>query len=269
MTKPVALVTGATSGIGAATSTALVDAGYDVVGTGRRTSGLTPPRGVRLVDLDVLDDEAVRSVVDGVVDSRGHLDLLVNNAGSGTLGAVEELTVIEAQRVFDVNVWGVVRTTKAALPHMRAQGRGRIVNLSSVLGFLPAPFSATYAAAKQAVEGWSESLDHEVREHGVRVVLVEPAYTLTGFEQNQARPENPLPAYAARRRVADEVMAGNLAQGDHPAVVARVVVRAARASNPRVRYTAGRLAGQVALARRLAPASVLDARIRTLNRLPR
>lgn len=268
-TTPVALVTGATSGIGAATASALVDAGYDVVGTGRRTSGLTPPPGVRLVDLDVLDDAAVTSLADNLVERHGRLDLLVNNAGSGTLGAVEELSIAEAQRVFDVNVWGVVRTTKAALPHMRSQGRGRVVNVSSVLGFLPAPFSAAYAAAKHAVEGYSESLDHEVREHGVRVVLVEPAYTRTGFEQSQARPETSLPAYVERRRVADEVMATSVENGDDPTVVARVVVRAARARNPRGRYTAGRTAAQVTVARRLAPAAVLDAQIRKLNRLPR
>lgn len=269
MSTPVALVTGATSGIGAATASALVDAGYDVIGTGRRTSGLTPPPGLRFVDLDVLDDGAVSSVVDDLVERHGRIDLLVNNAGSGTLGAVEELSVAEAQRVFDVNVWGVVRTTKAALPHMRAQGRGRIINVSSVLGFLPAPFSAAYAAAKHAVEGYSESLDHEVREYGVRVLLVEPGYTRTGFEQNQARPQISLPAYAERRRVADEVMAASVADGDDPAVVATAVVRAAKARKPRMRYTAGRTAAQVTVARRIAPAAVLDSQIRKLNRLPR
>ncbi|GAB3668145.1 oxidoreductase [Nocardioides korecus] len=266
---PVALVTGATSGIGAAAASALAEAGYRVVGTGRRTSGLTAPHGVRLVDLDVLDDAAVTSVVDQVVAEHGRLDVLVNNAGSGTAGAVEELSVAEAQHVFDVNVWGVLRTTKAALPHMRAQGSGRIVNISSVLGLIPAPFSAAYAAAKHAVEGYSESLDHEVREHGIRVVLVEPAYTRTGFEKNQLRAERSLPAYAERRRDFEQGMAESIEKGDDPAVVAKVVVKAATAAKPRLRYTAGPAAAQVSVARRLAPAKIFDAQIRKLNRLPR
>lgn len=265
----VALVTGATSGIGAAAASALAGAGYRVVGTGRRTSGVTAPHGVQLVDLDVMDDAAVTSVVDQVVAEHGRLDVLVNNAGSGTAGAVEELSVAEAQHVFDVNVWGVLRTTKAALPHMRAQGSGRIVNVSSVLGLIPAPFSAAYAAAKHAVEGYSESLDHEVREHGIRVVLVEPAYTRTGFEKNQLRAERSLPAYAERRRDFEQGMAESIEKGDDPAVVAKVVVKAATAAKPRLRYTAGPTAAQVSVARRLAPAKIFDAQIRKLNRLPR
>src|SRR5439155_22660636 len=113
----------------------------------------------------------------------------------------------QAQRVFDVNVFGVLRMTRAVLPHMREQGSGRIINISSVLGFVPAPYGAVYAATKHAIEGFSESMDHEVREHGVRVLLVEPAYTKTGFDTNVVQPDRPLPVYAAQRRIADQIVA--------------------------------------------------------------
>ena len=109
--------------------------------------------------------------------------------------------------MFNVNVFGLIRMTKAVLPHMRAQGRGRIINISSVLGFVPQPYMAVYAASKHAVEGYSESLDHEVREHGVRVLLVEPANTNTGFDANSVPADTPLPVYAQQRHIFDDVMA--------------------------------------------------------------
>jgi short-subunit dehydrogenase len=169
--------------------------------------------------------------------------------------------------VFDINVFGVMRMTKAVLPYMRAQGAGRIINLSSVLGFLPAPYGAVYAATKHAIEGYSESIDHEVREYGVRVLLVEPAYTKTGFDANVVRPDSPLPVYEHQRRVADEIVAAAIASGDDPAVVAKVIVTAATDAKPKLRYTAGPLAGRVRTLRRIAPARAFDRQIRKLNRL--
>src|SRR5207244_2474990 len=119
------------------------------------------PGGVTFLHLDVASDESVRSLVDQVVERFGRIDVLVNNAGVGAAGAAEESSIGQAKDVFDVNVFGVIRMTSAVLPHMRAQGGGRIVNVSSVLGLIPAPFMAIYAATKHAVEGYSESVDHE------------------------------------------------------------------------------------------------------------
>src|SRR6184192_42023 len=199
--KPVALVTGASSGIGKAASLALVEAGFEVVGTSRKASGVAQRDGVTFLDLDVTSDESVSAVVGRVIERFGRLDVLVNNAGTGAAGAAEESSVAQDQRVFDINVFGLIRMTKAVLPHMRAQGSGRIINISSVLGFVPQPYMSVYAASKHAVEGYSESLDHEVREHGVRVLLVQPAYTKTGFDTNALQPDAPLPVYAERRKV--------------------------------------------------------------------
>jgi NAD(P)-dependent dehydrogenase (short-subunit alcohol dehydrogenase family) len=137
-TQPVALVTGASSGIGKAAALALAEAGFEVVGTSRNTAGVTHRGGVTFLDLDVASDESVSSVVGRVIERYGRLDVLVNNAGIGTAGAAEESSVAQDQSIFDINVFGVIRMTKAVLPYMRAQGRGRIINISSVVR-VPSP----------------------------------------------------------------------------------------------------------------------------------
>src|SRR5213595_2747949 len=223
-TQPVALVTGASGGIGKATALALVAAGFEVIGTSRDASRATPARGVTLLDLDVTSDESVATAVGRVIERFGRIDVLVNNAGTGAAGAAEESSVALDQRVFDINFFGLVRMTKAVLPHMRAQASGRIINISSVLGLVPAPYMASYAATKHAIEGYSESVDHEVREHGVRVLLVEPAYTKTGFDTNAMQPDRPLPVYARQRQVFDGLVATAMAGGDDPATVAKAIV---------------------------------------------
>jgi NAD(P)-dependent dehydrogenase (short-subunit alcohol dehydrogenase family) len=266
-TQPVALVTGASSGIGKAAALALVDAGFQVVGTSRNTSRVTPPHGVTFLDLDVASDESATTVVQQVIQRFGRLDVLINNAGIGTAGAAEESSVAQDQRLFNINLFGVIRMTKAVLPHMRAQGRGRIINISSVFGFIPQPYMAAYAASKHAVEGYSESLDHEVREHGVRVLLVEPANTNTGFDANSVPADIPLPVYAQQRHIFDDVMAGLIKDGDDPATVAKVIVTAATDPKPKLRYTAGPRAGRVSTLRRIVPARAFDKQIRKLNRL--
>ncbi|MGI5290295.1 oxidoreductase [Nonomuraea polychroma] len=263
----VALVTGASSGIGKAAALALMEAGFDVVGTSRDTSRVTPLDGVTFLDLDVAGDKSVTAAVQQVIERFGRIDVLVNNAGMGAIGAVEESSVAQAQDLFNVNVFGVMRMTKAVLPHMRAQGRGRIINLSSVVGFLPSPYMAAYAASKHAIEGYSESLDHEVREHGVRALLVEPAYTSTGFEANSPRPDTPLQVYADQRRAFDRMMETAIKDGDDPAIVAKVIVEAATDPKPKLRYTAGSVAGRASTLRRIAPARVFDKQIRKLNQL--
>ena len=265
-TRPVALVTGASSGIGAAASLALVDAGFEVVGTSRRTANVTPRKGVSFIDLDVASDEAVTTAVQQVIERFGRIDVLVNNAGVGSIGAAEETSVAQAQGVFDINVFGVMRMVKEVLPHMRAQRRGRIISLSSVQGFIPAPYMAVYGASKHAVEGYSESLDHEVREYGVRALLVEPAYTRTGFEANSAKPDMPLQAYADQRHVFDRLMAEAIKDGDDPAVVAKAIVAAATDAKPKLRYTAGPMAGRARILR-FVPAWAFDRQIRKMNKL--
>ncbi|MEU0894461.1 oxidoreductase [Streptomyces massasporeus] len=265
--RPVALVTGASSGIGKESALALVAAGFDVVGTSRDTSRVTALDGVTFLDLDVADDASVAAAVQEASERFGRIDVLVNNAGVGSMGAAEETSLAQAQGVFDTNVFGVMRMVTEVLPHMRARKRGRIINVSSVLGFMPQPYMAVYAASKHAIEGYTESLDHEVREHGVRALLVQPAYTRTGFEANSVKPDTPLHAYAKQRRTVDRVMAEAVRGGDAPAVVAEAIVAAATDARPKLRYTAGPTAGRVSTLRRFVPARAFDKQIRKINRL--
>lgn len=263
----VALVTGASSGIGRATAKALQSAGFRVFGTSRRGAAENSD-GVTMLACDVTDDESVAKLVDSVLNEAGRIDLLVNNAGIGLLGGAEESSTAQAQALFDVNVFGVLRVTRAVLPAMRRQGKGRIINLSSVLGLIPAPYSALYASTKHAIEGYSESLDHELRTFGIRVVLVEPAYTRTSFEENLARPDRSLDIYDSARAGMNGVLRKAIETGDAPEVVARTILEAATASAPRRRYTAGKMARQVSFLRRFVPAFAFDRSLRKQNGLP-
>src|SRR3954463_64565 len=266
-TRPVAIVTGAAGGIGEASARALQAAGYRVFGTYRRPPVTRAP-DVEYLACDVTNDEAVENAVGQVLAKAGRVDLLINNAGVGLVAGAEESSVEQAKSLFDVNLFGVFRMTKAVLPTMRRQGSGRIVNISSVMGLIPAPFMALYAASKHALEGYSESLDHEIRATGVRVVLVEPAYTRTSFEGNVYQADQRLDVYQSARTNAEGVLRDEMKTADAPELVANAVLKAATEANPNRRYAAGRMARQVSLLRRFVPASAFDKSLRKQMRLP-
>ncbi len=265
--RPVAIVTGASGGIGEATARALHSAGYRVFGTYRRPPATRSP-GIEYLACDVTSDESVKAAVAEVVSKAGRIDLLVNNAGVGLVAGAEESSLEQAKSLFDVNLFGLIRMTKAVLPTMRRKGAGRIVNISSVMGLIPAPFMALYSASKHAVEGYSESLDHEVRSSGVRVVLVEPAYTRTAFEGNVYQADQQLDVYQSARANAEGVLRDGMKTADTPELVASTVVNASTEANPHRRYTAGRAARQISLLRRFVPASAFDKSLRKQMRLP-
>jgi NAD(P)-dependent dehydrogenase (short-subunit alcohol dehydrogenase family) len=266
-TRPVAIVTGASAGIGKAIAPALDAAGYRVFGTYRRPPATRSP-GVEYLACDVASDESVKAAVGEVLSKTGRIDLLVNNAGVGLFAGAEESSLDQAKSLFDVNLFGVIRMTKAVLPTMRQQGSGRIVNISSVMGLIPAPFWALYAASKHALEGYSESLDHEIRGSGVRVVLVEPAYTRTSFEGNAYHGDQQLDVYQPARSNAEAAFRDAMKNGDAPELVASTVVKASTPVSPRRRYAAGRTARQVSLLRRFVPESAFDRSLRKQMRLP-
>lgn len=257
----VALVTGASSGIGYATAAALQTAGYRVFGASRRADASTPD-GVTKLACDVTDDASVAKLIETVLAETGRIDLLVNNAGIGVIGGAEESSIAQAQALFDVNFFGVMRMTKAVLPTMRHQGKGRIINISSLLGLIPSPYNAIYSASKHAVEGYSESLDHELRSFGIRVALVEPAYTNTAFEENKTPPDQPLAIYDAVRTQTETLMKKSVKEGDAPEIVAQTVLKAAKAAVPNRRYPAGKMARRVRTLRRLVPEAAFDKSLR-------
>ncbi|MGQ0649734.1 MAG: oxidoreductase [Gemmatimonadaceae bacterium] len=262
-----ALVTGASSGIGEATAARLASAGYKVYGTSRRgAQGGT--RSFDMLPLDVNSDESVENAVRKVMRRNGRIDLLVNNAGFSIAPAgAEESSIDQARSIFDTNFFGVVRMTRAVVPHMRHQGGGRIINIGSVVGFLPMPYMALYAATKHAIKGYSESLDHELRTRGIRVSVIEPAYMNTQFDANLLEADAKLEEYREVRAAVGRTMKAHVESGDNPAVVADAVLEAAIAARPRLRYTAGGVARRLRLLGRFAPAGVLDAGIRKSLRL--
>jgi NAD(P)-dependent dehydrogenase (short-subunit alcohol dehydrogenase family) len=266
--KSVALVTGASSGIGKATAEQLAAAGYAVYGTSRRAGAQQNRQSFEMLSLDVTSDESVAAVVNELLRREGRIDLLVNNAGFGVAPAgAEESSIEQARSIFETNFFGIVRMTRAVVPHMRQQGGGRIVNIGSVLGLLPMPYGALYSATKHAVEGYSESLDHELRTRGIRVSVIEPAYTKTGFDANLMGPDATLDEYRENRAALNQLLQSAIERGDEPGVVADVVLRAASADHPRLRYTAGRLAARLRFLRRFTPAGLVDAGIRRDFRL--
>ena len=262
MNRKTALVTGASSGIGEATAQRLAMAGYKVYGTSRR-GAQARERSFEMLRLDVTSDESVEAAVGEVMRLSGRIDLLVNNAGFGVAPAgAEESSIEQARSIFDTNFFGIVRMTRAVVPHMRHQRGGRIINIGSVFGFLPAPYMALYAATKHAIEGYSESLDHELRTTGIRVSVIEPANTNTQFDANLLEPDAKVDAYREIRAVVAKRMTEMVAAGDQPGVVADAVLKAAIAAHPKLRYAAGGRASRLRLLRRFAPAGVVDAGIR-------
>ena len=260
------LVTGVSSGIGREIAQLLAERGARVFGSVRDPKSAKPIPGVEIIRLDVTNDASVTESIQGVVQKAGAIHILVNNAGYALTGALEETSIEEARQQFETNFFGVLRMTNAVLPGMRQAGYGRIVNISSVVGFIPAPFMGMYTASKHAVEGYTETLDHEVRHFGVRTVLVQPFYTKSSINHNGKTAQTNLEAYAVNRQRAYDVVVNGIKHGDEPRLVAEAVCLAVTAKTPRLRYPVGKGVFLSRL-RRFAPASVFDRGIRKESQL--
>jgi NAD(P)-dependent dehydrogenase (short-subunit alcohol dehydrogenase family) len=266
LSDKITLVTGVSSGIGREIAQLLAERGARVFGTVRDLQSARSTPGVELVRMDVTDDSSVSEAIEGVLQKAGPVQFLVNSAGYSLMGALEETSVVEARQQFDTNFFGVLRVTNAVLPGMRQQGYGRIVNISSVLGFLPAPYWGIYAASKHAVEGYTETLDHEIRRFGVRALLVEPAYTRTNLSGNTQSASIKLDVYADERKRVTAATLQNIEHGDDPRMVAEAVWSALTAKSPRLRYPVGK---GIALSRmrRFVPAGMFDKSFRKQSQL--
>lgn len=233
------LVTGASSGIGQAVARHLAARGWRVFGTSRREA--TSFDGVNMVVMDADDDQSVARAVAFVVERTGRLDAVVNNAGWALMGPIEDTSIAAARAQMETNFFGALRVCRAALPIMRAQGAGHIVNISSLAGVFGMPFSGIYSASKFAVEGLSESLRLEVRRYGVRVVLVEPGDTQTQLPLRR-RTVQPAQGASAYQEVFDRFQAKQArdeAKAPPPDAVAALVERILRNPRPAMRYSAG------------------------------
>ncbi|UVL86304.1 oxidoreductase [Pseudomonas sp. B21-028] len=257
----VVLVTGVSSGIGRATAQLFVRQGCQVFGSVRSITQSAPLPGVELVEMDVRDDASVQRAIETVIVQAKRIDVLINNAGGSLVGSVEETSIAEAQSLFDTNVWGALRTAQAVLPHMREQRSGRIVNVSSVLGFLPAPYMGLYSASKHAIEGMSETLDHEVRKFGVRVVLVEPSFTRTNLDLNAPQTTGRIPAYEKDRDTVTRAIIKSVQGAPGPDGVAATIVEAALGAW-KMRRTPKGEASLLRKLRRFMPAGPVDSSLR-------
>jgi NAD(P)-dependent dehydrogenase (short-subunit alcohol dehydrogenase family) len=239
MAAKVVVVTGASSGIGAACADLLARSGNLVYGSSRNPE--FKPAGYRALQMDVQDDESVERAIARVCEEAGGVDALINNAGCGLAGAAEDTSSAEAIRQMDVNFMGAFRVTRAVLPAMRQRGGGVIVNVSSLGGLFGLPFQSFYSASKFAIEGFTESLRHEVGRFGIRVVLVEPGDVRTGFTANRtfAQAAGASSAYATQFSNCMRLVEKEEKQGVPPEAIAKVVSRIVEGSAKGPRYSCG------------------------------
>ncbi|PAP76662.1 oxidoreductase [Rubrivirga marina] len=264
--KQVILVTGASSGIGLATAEALLERGHTVYGAARRVDRMAHlgARGGHALALDVTDDASMEAAVQTILDAEGRVDALVNNAGYGSYGAVEEVPIDEARRQFEVNLFGLARMIQLVLPSMRAQKSGTIVNVSSMGGKVYFPLGAWYHATKHALEGFSDSLRMELAEHGVDVVIVEPGAIRTEWSdiaQDHMDETSGSGPYADLTAKMTRLFEGS--EGSPPTVIADVIVEAVEADSPKTRYVAGANARALLTARALLPDRAFDTLLRS------
>jgi NAD(P)-dependent dehydrogenase (short-subunit alcohol dehydrogenase family) len=219
-----------------------------------------------MLTLDVRDDDSVADCIESVLAGAGRIDVLVNNAGVAAVGALEETGFAEFKNVIETNLFGTVRMMRAVLPVMRKQGGGRIVNMGSMAAFVPLPYSSAYCASKHAVRGLSESVDHEVRRFGIRVIAVEPGFIRTDIVQRSPVAASIEP-YAAARAFPVRHFQKQIERGADPALVARVVVEAAIAANPQSRYLPDSYARLMHFVRGILPSDCFDFAFRRYFRL--
>lgn len=246
------VITGASSGIGRFTAEHLVAAGHRVYGTSRASSP-EGPAGVRMLTLDVDDDNSVRRCVKTVLAEAGRIDVLINNAGRLVYGLIEDVPLVEAQRMFESNFWGAARMVAAVLPSMREQRRGHILVVGSLSNWVTIPMNGFYSASKAALSRYTEALRHETRHWGVRVALVEPSDVASAIWGNALKYPARLPGY---QRLAERVVAAVealLVAAPAPTAVARLMVRLVDTEDPAPVYRVGSTARQMPWLRVMMP----------------
>ncbi|GBQ94482.1 short-chain dehydrogenase/reductase [Gluconacetobacter liquefaciens] len=260
--RQVALVTGASSGMGKDFALRLIAEGYMVYGAARRIGRMAEIQsaGGKVIPLDVTDDASIVNCVEQIIREQGQIDVLINNAGYGQFGALEDVPLAEGRRQIETNLIGPARLTQLCIPHMRARKFGKIFNISSIGGKLATPLGGWYHASKYALEGYSDSLRNEVRRFGIDVVVIEPGGIQTewaGIASDEAERYSSHGAYAdyvAKFRREQK----RLGKNPPPKVISDLIVKALRAKRPAARYHGGRLSGPLLILRSILSDRMLD-----------
>lgn len=260
--KPVALITGTSSGMGKDFALRLLSEGYVVYAVARRAERMADiaTAGGNAVAMDVTDDAAMVATVERIVREQGRIDVLINNAGYGQYGALEDVPLSEGRRQFDVNLFGIARLTQLCLPHMRARGSGRIFNISSIGGKFALPLGGWYHASKFALEAYSDALRNEVQQFGIDVIVIEPGGIETEWGDiaaSEAQRYSGTGAYAALAAKVAKAQAG-MGKMAPPQVITNLIVKALKARRPKTRYHAGTMAGPMLFLRRHLPDRLFD-----------
>lgn len=261
--KKVVLITGASAGMGKETARLLAQQGYTVYGAARRTDKMQGllPLGIRPLAMDVTDEAALTQGVAQLIAAEGRIDVLINNAGFGSYGAVEDVPLADARYQLEVNLFGAARLIQLVLPQMRAQGAGKIVNISSIGGKMATPFGGWYHASKFALEGLSDSLRNEVKPFGIDVILIEPGGIKSewgGIAVEGLLRTSGHTAYQAGARKFGEASKAIEDKLPGPELIANLIWKAIEARKPRARYVAGYLARPTLLMRQLLSDGLMD-----------
>lgn len=258
----VVLITGASSGIGKSTVLELVHRGYTVYGAARRIERMDDLKeaGAGIVQLDITDDESIVTVVNQVIDEHGRIDVLINNAGYGSFGSLEDTPIEEAGKQYQVNLFGLGRLTQLVLPHMRKQGTGKIINISSVGGKVATPFGGWYQSTKFALEGLSDSLRMDVGRFGIDVVVIEPgaidsewlSHAMDHLKKVSSEPYRNAAEHLSR------LMYKNYENASDPNVVANIIVKAIQVKKPKPRYAVGSASKMLLFLKKILPDRGMD-----------
>lgn len=263
--KKVILLTGASSGIGYQTAESLAKEGHIVYGAARRIEKMEDLKqfGVKSIYLDITDENSIKNVVDTIIGNEGRIDVLINNAGYGSFGAVEDVEINEARRQFEVNLFGLARLVQLVLPYMRKQKSGRIINVSSMGGRLTTYFGAWYHATKYALEAFSDALRMEVSDFGIDVSLIEPGGIKTDWgiiASDKLEKSAKGGAYEKEAMKTAKGMkkqySGNLLS--NPIVITKSISKAVNSNRPKARYLIGFMAKPLVFLHTILPTKVFD-----------
>ncbi len=263
----VVLITGASAGFGNLAVKELLKQGHTVYAGARRLEKMRDIEklGAKIYKMDVTSDEDVTKVVADIIKNEGKTDVLINNAGYGGYGMVEAVSLKEAQRQFDANVFGLARVTKAVLPHMRTKRRGTIINMSSLVGKVSSPMIGWYGASKHAVEALSDALRAEVKGFGIKVAIIEPGAMATEFLDvalKQIQTVNHPEEYNANVSNFVESFKKNYARAPGAEKVVKAILKATNSSNPKARYTVGSDCKMAMMMRGILPDKAMDSVMR-------